>query len=210
MKWFWKLFLITTLAFSALAGVHSPATAEHETTAADIMRMWRADLDDDAILAFVRSYRACLRLSSTDLANMAEEGVSDYLISGLLAYVDRTGPCDGSGPYRVSRRFAPVFYSSYYFGLGVFPHWFYSDHHAHFRPIAHGYLGNHYGGALHYGGGGGHYGGGGGHYGGGGGHYGGGGGHYGGGGGHYGGGGGHYGGGGGHYGGGGGHHGGGH
>lgn len=177
MRWFRKLSLIAALAFTALAVVHTSAMADHETTAADIMRMWRADLDDDAILAFVRSYRACLRLSSTDLANMAEDGVSEYLISGLLAYMERTGPCDGSGPYRVSRRYAPVFGSSYYFSLGVFPHWFYSDHHAHFHPthVYYSHGGAHYGGGHagggHYGGGAHYYGGGhgrGGHYGGGG------------------------------------------
>lgn len=155
MKRTLPLFFLLTLFLVAV-----PAFAFHEVaTSSDLIRLWKAGWKEDDLLDFIEEQHLWVDLSTADVADMAEAGMSRDTINQITRALDKNEPA----PERTvrpgrSRRVTPAYgYRRPYYGYydpWYTPHWSTHIDFGHFDFGHHG--GGHFGGGHH---GGGHHGG---------------------------------------------------
>jgi len=143
--------LASILLAGALAlGSGLPLRADHETTAADIIRMRKGGLRDETILAFIRTYQARVLLTGRGVADLAEAGFREEFIQALLLYVksqplEETSRPREEGDYPPSDppAYATTFYVGYAYDAWAFPWWYYGGHYdgGHYLYGHHGHQG---------------------------------------------------------------------
>lgn len=145
------LFLLTSVL------VALPAFAFHELAASsDLIRLWKAGWKEDDLLDFIEEKHIWIDLSATDVADMAEAGMTRDTINQITRALDKNEPAPERSVRSGSRRAYPrERYVRPYYGYydpWYAPHW---STHIDFGHFGFGHGGGHFGGGHH----GGHHGG---------------------------------------------------
>jgi hypothetical protein len=150
--------LFTTLLILAVAAPLSAAERKPDIVD-EVIRMWKSNVDEQTILAFVEKADARFRVSADDVIDMADAKVPRTVIKAVLDEADDRGDRSRVESYRDprgTRSYYPSYYGPGYsgwYGASLYDPWYYDPFW--YRPgisIGVGFgFGGHFGG-RHFGG----------------------------------------------------------